>query len=327
MILNPKSLPANVELISVRLLRTKMKKNKTRVEYTSAALTGENWRSLVDEGIATCERHAFEFGIQIHNTATEAQIAELAAIGVNMSFHAPVLCEFQINLASEEPEPSFSSISKTANQMRSLNVKQAVLHGFNMTDMPIPSFGRGRDYRDAFKAVYREDLSIPGSAICNDFFSTEEYRIRNARVLERLAFVRKEYPDLSFLLENDFPAYGAGSIFAEHIVKMENPLCLDSSHLWASSFVFDRDFHAEAEAFLKSGLVGMVHLHASPYTSVTPKARWSDGHMPLSIVNCMELPRFIRLCGKYGVSNFILEINGVGKSDIDYLAACLADKT
>lgn len=301
----------------------KMGKNKTRVEYTSVALTGENWRSLVDEGIVACERHGFEFGIQIHNTATEPQIDEIAAIGVNMSFHAPVLCECQINLASEDPEPSLSAFAKTAGLMRSLNVKQAVFHGFNMTDNPIPSFGRGRDYREAFISVYRKELSLPDSAICNDFFRTEEYRVRSLRVFERLAVIRREYPDLTFLLENDFPAYGAGSIFAEQVVKMKNPICLDSSHLWASSFIFDRDFHEESEAFLKSGLVGMVHLHASPYTAATPKARWSDGHMPLSTKNCMDLPRFIRLCDKYGVSTFILEINGVSRSDIDYLATFL----
>jgi hypothetical protein len=67
----------------------------------------------------------------------------------------------------------------------------------------------------------------------------------------------------------------------------------------------------------------MVHLHASAYTSATPKAEWSDGHMPLNTENGMDLPRFIRLCDKYGVSAFILEINGVGRADIDYLASCL----
>ena len=300
-----------------------MKKNKTRVEYTSVALTGENWRRLVDEGIAACERHGFEFGIQVHNTATESQIREIVATGVKMSFHAPVLDEFQINLASENPEPAIRSFARTAGLMRSLNVREAVFHGFNMTDLAIPSFGRGRDYNDAFSSVCREELCIPGSAICNDFFGSGEYRTRNARVSERLAAIRREYPDLSFLLENDFPAYGAGSIFAEQMVGMGNPICLDSSHLWASSFIFDRDFHVEAEAFLKSGLVGMVHLHASTYTSAIPKARWSDGHMPLNTENSMDLPRLIRLCDRYGASTFIFEINGVGKADIDFLASHL----
>lgn len=298
-----------------------MQNKNIRVEYTSVALTGENWRNIVDEGIAACERHGFEFGIQIHNTATEQQIREITAMGVKMSFHAPILDECQINLASEDPEPAIKSFAKTAALMHKLNVRQAVFHGFNMTDIAVPSFGRGRNYNDAFAPIHRAELSIPGSMICNDFFSSEEYCTRSARVSERLASIRLEYPDLTFLLENDFPAYGAGSIFAEHIVKMKNPICLDTSHLWASSFIFDRDFHVEAEIFLKSGLVGMVHLHASPYTSATAKAKWSDGHMPLNTKNCMDLPRFISLCRKYGVSHFILEINGVSKADIDYLAS------
>ena len=300
-----------------------MKKNKTRVEYASGALTGENWRDLVAEGIAACERHGFEFGVQIHNTATESQVGEIAALGVKMSFHAPILAECQINLASGDPGPSIRAFAKTAGLMRRLNIQQAVFHGFNMSDLVIPSFGRGRDYKDAYASIFREELSIPGSALCNDFFGSAEYLARNVRVSERLAAIRREYPDLSFLLENDLPAYGAGSIFAEHIVKMGHPICLDSSHLWASSFIFDRDFHIEAESFLKSGLVGMVHLHASPFTAATPKPRWSDGHLPLNTKNSMDLPRFIRLCNKHGASIFVLEINGLSKSDIDYVACAL----
>ncbi|MFZ2657297.1 MAG: hypothetical protein WAX69_20345 [Victivallales bacterium] len=76
---------------------------------------------------------------------------------------------------------------------------------------------------------------MPDSAICRNFFDTGEYRLRNERVNKRLVEIRKIYRDVSFLLENDFPGYGSGSIFADHIVKMKNPICLDSSHLWASS--------------------------------------------------------------------------------------------
>ncbi len=300
-----------------------MKKIKTKVEYTSNALTGENWREIVAEGVAACKEHGFEFGIQIHNTAAETQISEIAASGLEMSFHAPILDEYQINLAAEDSGLSMAAFAKTAELMRRYGVRKAVFHGFNMTDIPVKSFGRGRNYLDTFGAVYREELALPDSKICNDFFSSEEYKFRNARVTERLAGIRKEYLDLSFLLENDFPAYGSGSIFAEHVVGMKNPLCLDSSHLWTSSFVFDRDFHSEAEAFLKSGLVGMVHLHASTFTSEIPKGKWSDGHLPLNTENSMDLPRFIRLCGKYSVPDFILEINGVGRADIDYLAKAL----
>ena len=296
---------------------------KPKVEYTSAALDGDNWRKLLEDGIATCNEHGFEFGIQIHNTADQSQIEKILELGIEISFHAPILSEYQINLAAKDPWPSLETIAKTAALMRKYNVKKAVFHGFNMSDLAIPSFGRGRDYTVAFSSVLRKELALPDSIICNDFFGTDEYRIRNARVSERLAAMRTEYPDLKFLLENDFPAYGAGSIFAEHMVKMKNPICMDSSHLWASSFIFDRDFHREAESFLKSGLVEMVHLHASTYNSVIPKARWSDGHLPLNTGNSMDLPHLIRLCKKYSALNFILEINSLTRSDIDYIASCL----
>lgn len=279
----------------------------------------------MEDGIAACNEHGFEFGIQIHNTAEESQIEEITGLGVPMSFHAPILSDFQINLASEDPGPSMEAFAKTAELMRRHNVDKAVFHGFNMTDLPIPSFGRGRDYTVSFASSIRKELSLPDSAICRDFFGTDEYRLRNARVNRRLAGIRQEYHDVSFLLENDFPAYGSGSIFAEHIAGMKNPICLDSSHLWASSHVFDRDFHMEAEAFLKSGLVEMVHLHASAYTSEIPKGRWSDGHLPLNTKNSMDLPRFIRMCRNYSVLHFILEINGLSRADIDYLAYALGN--
>lgn len=292
---------------------------KPKIEYTSVALAGDNWRKLLEDGITACNEHGFEFGVQIHNTATQSQIEEMVELGVELSFHAPILSEYQINLAGEDPGKSLEAIAKTAGLMRKYNVKKAVFHGFNMSDLAIPSFGRGRDYTVAFASVLRKELTLPDSIICNDFFKTDEYKIRNARVCERLAAIRTEYADLSFLLENDFPAFGAGSIFAEHIVKMKNPICLDSSHLWASSFIFDRDFHHEAEYFLKSGLVEMVHLHASTYNSEIPKAKWYDGHLPLNTENRMDLPRFINLCRKYSALNFVLEINGLSRCDIDYL--------
>lgn len=301
-----------------------MQDEKIIVEYTSVALNGNDWLTLIEEGKTACQRHGFEFGVQIHNTATEEQIEKIAALGLKMSFHAPIVSDCQINLAAGDCQLSMDALENTAAFMRKYNVKKAVFHGFNMTDKTIPSFGRGRSYMEAFASIHRDELSLPGSSMCNNFFDSEEYKMRQARVLERLAEIRRKYQDLTFLLENDFPCFGAGSIFAEHIAGMNNPICLDSSHLWASAFVFDRDFHDEARNFLKSGLVQMVHLHASPYTSDIPKEKWSDGHLPLNIKNSMDLPRFIRLCAEYHATHFIFEINGVSKNDIDYLAENLS---
>lgn len=297
-----------------------MSKNKITVEYTSVALNGPDWLELLEDGRRSCRKYGFDFGVQIHNTATEEQIERLAGAGLKMSFHAPLLSDCQVNLAAEDCRISLEALDKTAELMRRYSVKKAVFHGFNMTDAIIPSFGRGRDYREAFGAIHRPEISLNNSAICSNFFDTAEYKMRKARLSERLAALREKYQDLSFLLENDFPCFGAGSVFAEHVTAMNNPLCLDSSHLWASAFVFDRDYHTEVENFLKAGLVQMVHLHASTYTAAIPKEKWSDGHLPLNTKNSMDLPRFISLCSAYHATHFILEINGVSGRDIEYLA-------
>ncbi len=297
---------------------------QVKIEYTSLALAGEDWRGRLQEGLDACHEHGFSFGIQIHNSDSEENLGKLSSLGIQLSFHAPVLSDWQINLAAENPAPAMESISRTASLMRRFSVKKAVFHGFNMTDNPIPAFGRGRGYEESFAATKRPELCIgPGSAICSDFFSSDEYRTRNKRVGERLVNIRSGFPGLKFLVENDFPCYGAGSIFAEHLAWMGNPICLDSSHLWASSFIFDRDFHVEAEKFLKSGLVEMVHLHASKFTPEIPKEKWADGHLPLNTENQMNLPALIKLCHKHSATNFILEINDVSRRDIDFIAKAI----
>ncbi len=295
-----------------------------RIEYTSLALSGDGWEKKIRNAQEACSEHGFEFGVQIHNSDGEENLDKLYKTGISLSFHAPTLSDWQINLAAEDASHSLQALEHTAGLMRKYAVKQAVFHGFNMTDNPIPSFGRGRGYQDSFEKIKRPDLCIsPSSSICSNFFDSPEYIMRSRRVAERLASIRESYPGLQFLIENDFPCYGAGSIFAEHLLPMGNPICLDTSHLWASSHIFDRDFRLEYEAFIESGMVKMVHLHASKFTSAVPKENWSDGHLPLHTENSMNLKNIARLCSKYEVPVIVLEIADVSRKDIDFIADAL----
>jgi sugar phosphate isomerase/epimerase len=191
-----------------------------------------------------------------------------------------------------------------------------------MTDLPVPAFGRGRSYDESMGQIFRPEMSIDGkSRICGDFLNTEEYAMRREWVKQRLEFIRHEFPDLLFCIENDFPAYGSANLFAgDSAASFGHPICLDTCHLWAAAFIYYRDFHHEVLEFLNKCDVQMVHLHASQFTPETVKTEWGDGHLPLSVPNLLDLPRFVRSCRENGVKHFVLEIIQATPDDIHAFA-------
>ncbi|MDD3118319.1 MAG: hypothetical protein PHQ27_04005 [Victivallales bacterium] len=273
---------------------------------------------------AACDRYGFESGMQLHNTSTAEDIAAAVATGLPLTAHIPLLGDYQINLGTTQMAPTWESMAQSVAVMRRYGITQAVVHGLVMTDLPIPAFGRGRSYDQAMQAILRPEISLPGSRLCGDFFALPEFAARCELVRNHLAEAKRLYPDIELLLENDFPCYGAGNLFADCAAQLGCGLCLDSSHLWASSFIFDRDFMTEAAAFLATGRVRMVHLHASKYTAATPKTAWGDGHLPLTTPNAMGLPELVSRCRKADVRHFVLEIARSSAADIDCLAAMWA---
>jgi hypothetical protein len=281
-----------------------------------------------DANLASCreaaENYGFEFGVQLHNTASADEVDKLAAAGVRLSAHAPLVADYAINLAAKSFEPALKLIKENSELFRKLGIKETVFHGFGMTDELIPMFGQGLSYDECMQKIFRPELSLDGhSRICSDFTNTAEFKERQLRVKERLAYIREKFSDILWCIENDFPAYGSANMLSESVIFLDSPACLDSAHLWTSSFIFDRDFHEETQRILDSGLVKMVHVHASLYTDMIPKAEWSDGHLPLSTDNSMNLPRFVRACRDAGVRHFVLEIPSGDSNDIHAFAEML----
>ena len=292
------------------------------LDVTSSAFTGDAGHENLLECRKACEQHGLTFGIQLHNTATAEEIERIVGFGVPMSAHAPLLSEYAVNLAAEDAGLSLTELQRNAEIMRRHKMNRAVFHGFMMTDLPVPAFGRGRSYDECLGLIFRGEMSIDGtSRICGDFLNTEEYAMRRELVKQRLEFIRREFPDLLFCIENDFPAYGSANLFAgDSAASFGHPVCLDACHLWAASFIYDRDFHHEALEFLDECDVQMVHLHASPFTRDMAKTEWGDGHQPLSIPNLMDLPLFVRNCRNAGVKHFVLEIIRATPDDIHAFA-------
>jgi sugar phosphate isomerase/epimerase len=231
--------------------------------------------------------------------------------------------DYSINLAAEDFSVSRKALERTIELMRRFAVQKAVFHGFFMTDIPMPAYGRGRSFEECAKVVYRPELVMENSTACLDFFDTDEYRIRLSRVKERLAGMKEKYCDVKFLLENDSPCYVSGMMLPEFFYGIDFPVCFDTSHLWWTAFIYDRDFHEEAQKLLDTGLVEMVHIHASPFTREVPKEKWWDGHKNFSTPNEMNLKKLALKCVDKGISNFIFEFNDVSEKDIHLFAEML----
>ncbi len=298
-----------------------MSADKILLDFTSSPFKKADGMANLEECRKITEGYGFDFGVQLHNTAGADEIKALTAEGVKLSAHAPLVADYAINLAAKSFDLAQQLIEYNCKIFREMGITQTVFHGFGMTDEPIPMFGGESSYDECMEQIFRPELSLDGkSRICSDFTNSPEFKERQLRVKERLKYIRETYPDILWCIENDFPAYGSANIFSENSMFLENPICLDSSHLWTTAFVFDRDFHEETIKFLDSGQVKMAHIHASIYTDKIPKKDWSDGHLPLNTPNEMNLPRFIRACRKANVKHYVLEIPSGNSDDIHAFA-------
>ncbi len=315
------------------------KKNKTleriRVELTSTSFwKAENHHDFVAECKKVCNDANIDFGVQIHNMAARDEIDNLLTLDIPLSFHAPLLSEYQMNLASESIEYAMDSFEKTVKIIRSIKANNkphnndyniAVFHGFNMTDLPIHCFTDVDSFFRVMQSSYRKEYSYNDTPICTDFFSTDEFKERQQRVVERQQFLIEKYPDIEFVIENDLPIFSAGDLLVDCFKNYPMNFCLDSSHLWFSSYLYKKDFITEAENFLKTNQVKMVHLHASKYTEKDPIEEWSDGHLPLTTECQMPVKEFATKCLEYDVKHFVLEVRHGRVSDIKEFIKYLKD--
>ncbi len=298
--------------------------NKMRVEYSSSALLRQDIPQKVELAQWFCQTQGWDFGIQIHNTSTERFIEKIAASGAALSFHAPVCSEYFINLAGEDRSYAWQSLAKSAEIIKKLQGSLAVFHGFLMTDRTILCFNRDRSFDECMAEAYRPELSVPGLDLCSDFFGSEEYAQRLARVQQRLHQAQQDFPEVRWCIENDYPLYGAGLLLAEHICRIDHDYCLDVSHLWVSSLLFHKNFWEQAETIARTGRVACVHFHANPVTAEMPLADYRDGHQSLTIPNQMKLERLARILYQSGIRHWVIETPEADLADLQLLADWLS---
>lgn len=290
------------------------------IEFASAAFKNDAGERLAAAAADACRENGFQFGVQIHNSASQLEIERLAGWDIPLSFHAPILTDHLINLAASDADVALQCVEETRRWAERYEVDTAVFHGFFMTDVPVPSFGRGNGFYEALNAIRRPDISVEDTDVCVDFFATEEFKIRLDRVRERLAIIRSARRPPRFLIENDCPVMTSGLSLPRYATSLGNPLCLDISHLWFAAKAYGLNFHKEIERTLDSGHVEMVHFHLSPYHQDTPLAEWSDGHKNLSTPNSMDPRRIVQACRHAGANRFVFEFNDATVKDVEIFA-------
>lgn len=299
-----------------------------RVEMSSRAFRGSNWEEKLKACRLQAEKYGWEFGVQLHNTTSEEQIWALAKTGVKLSAHAPLNQMKNWNLAADDAEETFREIGRNVLLLEKLKIESSVFHGAYMYDDCPEAFGHGKTYFECMSPFFQEALSIDGKSFLNrDFTSLPEFARRMENLKGNLERLRKEFPSVTFALENDFPAFGSCNMFFTDMVKLNHPLCLDTGHLWIATHLADRSFHEEGEIAGKSSLLVMSHFHGSLWNSSHPKTSWRDGHLPLSTPNEeMDLPGLAKILKKYDLPCFVLEIaHGTGE-DVKLLHTFLEEE-
>ena len=265
-------------------------------------------------------------GVQLHNDENGETIDFLHRRNVPLSGHSPLLEKYNWNFAAEDISPVWQGVENNVKLFEKLGITRSCFHGFYMSDRMVEAFGHGKSYGECMAPLFRDELTlIPGNCRNRDFTQCDEYLMRRERVKKNLHELKRRFPQILWAIETDFPAFGAGSMLPEDMNYLDFPLCIDTGHFWCICALFDLDFHAETEKFLKGGNVEMVHLHASVCNADTPKESFHDGHKILSTPNTMDLPRFVRSCARYGVRHFVLEIFDSTLEDLELISQWLKE--
>ena len=284
-------------------------------------------QKLLDSFRAKADELGINMGVQLHNDENQETIAFLARNRIPMTGHSPLLEKYNWNFAAENISPLWQGIENNVRLFEKLGITRSCFHGFYMSDAMVEAFGHGKSYHECMSPLYREELTLfPGNCRNRDFTGLPEYLMRRERVKQNLHSLKERFPQILWAIENDFPAYGAGSMLPDDMNHLDFPLCVDTGHFWCLCRLLDLDFHAETENFLKSGNVEMIHLHASICDFNTPKEKLHDGHRVLSTPNVMDLPRFVRKCAQYGVRHFVLEIFDSVPEDLELLVKWLKEQ-
>ena len=288
-----------------------------RIDITSAALVKSDCSVWMREADTLMKQYNALLGVQIHNSALEEEYNTAIEAGYPLSFHSPVLGEYMMNFAAENPAVSWKMAAEQAEMMKKLQVKHSVFHAALMTDKDIYAFGHGMTYHECMRQSARPELLRDDCEFfVRDYTATDEYLMRRDRLKNNLKLLREKYPEFLWCVENDFPGHVAGVLRGSDLAYLDHPVCFDTGHMWATCKMLDLDFYQEMETAMASGNVKMIHLHASKHKFESPAATWGDGHLPLNYPTDMDIPRIIRSCRDNNVKHVVFEIADATIDDV-----------
>lgn len=294
------------------------------LEITSAVAERDGGEKVLDEFAKACCGYGFLPAVQLHNTVTDECIKKIAACGLPMTAHAPVVGDFSLNLATEENlDVIWSAFDENAEFMRKHNINKSVFHGFSMCDDLIPRMRSQADYRVTLRKSCRDELLLEDTWLNVDYTHLEEYKMRREILKNNLAELRKRYRDLTFCIENDMPIYGYSNMRLAQMTSLEHPVCVDIGHLYSAALLFDFDFFEDLEIGLQNLNVQMVHLHNSLMSKEMPRKELTDGHQRLVTPSVMNWQKALNIFLKYNISNFVLEIGSANADDVHAFAQAI----
>lgn len=294
-----------------------MSEERLLIDVTSAALRKPAAARRMNKAQKAAAEYGAVLGVQVHNSALQEEFILAQDSGYPLSFHAPVMGEYMMNLSAEDAALSWKMIHEQAELMRKLHVSRAVFHASLMTDRPIYAFGHGMTYQECMLQAQRSELlRHENTFFIRNYTDSKEYLLRRERLKKRLAELRKVYPGFLWCVENDFPAYIAGVLTGSDLAYLEHPVCFDTGHMWAACKMLELDFYEELEKALAGGRVQMMHLHASRYKFSDPHEAWGDGHLKLATPCDMDIAKIIRRCRQYQMRHFVLEIADADLDDV-----------
>jgi hypothetical protein len=296
----------------------------TRIEYSSMSLSSDNFSTKIQDAQSFLKKEGFEFGIQLHNSIDKEMFSCLAPLknDIPFSIHNPVFSPYFINIASDNYQQTKELAVKCLPYLDDFSTDIFFFHGFFMTNEPIVH--DMKNYRRTMRKSIGDTFCLNNSFIMNpDFYSTDIFFKYKENFSKNFAQLKKDIPDRTITLENDFVGIGSGLQRPAEIHECIDSLWFDLGHFWCASLLHGFDFHEEAFKIIETKNIAGVHINHNLSTNKMEKENIRDSHTHLYTKSEMNLAPIIRKLLEKNVDIITLEIVDANIEDLKVLFSWL----
>ena len=295
-----------------------------KIEYSSMALTSQNYKKKIEEALSFLNKEKIKFGVQIHNSINKELFKKIMEYKDDIEFtvHSPIFTKYLINLADEDFDLIKDTSDQAVSYLKKLNTNIFFFHGFFMSNKKIKN--DLSNYRKMLLNSISNEYRIGDSIVMRpEILKSNEYKNYKNTFKINFKKLKSLYPDLIIGIENDFPGLGSGCQKAEDIIECIDNLWFDTGHLWCSSILHNFDFYKKSEELIeKLNIIG-VHINHNQTPRTSPPDKIYDTHTHLYSESEQKLEKIIKKLYKKGLENFTLEIREGDINDIKILLGWL----